>query len=46
MRGHKFKSFNGGQQSWLRDGEYLLGTQLVPPAQDVDNGGNEQRKQK
>ena len=23
--GRKFKSFNGAEQSWLRDGEYLVG---------------------
>lgn len=41
--GGSFKSFNGAQQSWLRDGEYLLGPQPVPTAQDVDVGTTEQR---
>lgn len=31
--GKCFKSFNGAQQSWLRDGEYLLGPQPAPAAQ-------------
>lgn len=26
----KFKSFNGAEQSWLREGEYLLGPQPAP----------------
>jgi hypothetical protein len=28
----KFKSFNGAEQSWLRDGEYLIGPQSAPVA--------------
>jgi hypothetical protein len=28
--GSKFKSFNGAEQSWLREGEYLLGPQPAP----------------
>lgn len=28
----KFKSFNGAEQSWLRDGEYLVGPQQPPVA--------------
>jgi hypothetical protein len=31
--GKCMKSFNGGQQSWLRDGEYLLGPQSAPAPQ-------------
>jgi hypothetical protein len=31
--GKKFKSFNGAEQSWLRDGEYLVGPQPAPAAQ-------------
>jgi hypothetical protein len=31
--GESFKSFNGAQQSWLRNGEYLLGPQPTPAAQ-------------
>lgn len=30
--GNKFKLFNGAEQSWLDDGEYLLGPQPAPPA--------------
>nr|CEK42284.1 hypothetical protein PQBR57_0331 [Pseudomonas fluorescens SBW25] len=26
----KFKSFNGAEQSWLREGEYLIGPQTAP----------------
>lgn len=26
----KFKSFNGRTQSWVRDGEYLIGPQQPP----------------
>lgn len=26
----KIKGFNGRMQSWLRDGEYLIGPQLPP----------------
>lgn len=26
----KFKSFNGSEQAWLREGEYLVGPQLAP----------------
>lgn len=29
----KFKSFNGAEQSWLRDGEYLVGPQKPPAPQ-------------
>jgi len=29
----RFKSFNGAEQTWLREGEYLLGPQPVPAAQ-------------
>ena len=28
--GVKFKSFNGAEQSWLREGEYLIGPQPAP----------------
>ncbi|WP_122378048.1 hypothetical protein [Pseudomonas cannabina] len=28
--GLKIKSFNGSEQSWLRDGEYLIGPQPAP----------------
>tara|TARA_Y100000780_G_scaffold119536_1_gene107814 strand:- start:360 stop:779 length:420 start_codon:yes stop_codon:yes gene_type:complete len=28
--GRSLKSFNGAQQSWLRDGEYLIGPQPAP----------------
>lgn len=31
--GAKFKSFDGLEQSWLREGEYLLGPVEPPPAQ-------------
>jgi len=31
--GNRFKSFNGSEQSWLRDGEYLVGPQPTPDAQ-------------
>lgn len=34
--GEKFKSFNGAEQSWLRDGEYLLGPLPAPKAEDSD----------
>lgn len=30
--GKKFKSFNGAEQSWLREGEYLIGPQKAPVA--------------
>ncbi|WP_234831344.1 hypothetical protein [Pseudomonas savastanoi] len=30
---NKFKSFNGSEQAWLADGEYLLGPQPVPADQ-------------
>ena len=30
--GKCIKSFNGSQQAWLRDGEYLLGPQTSPDA--------------
>lgn len=30
--GAKFKSFNGAEQSFLRDGEYLVGPQPAPAA--------------
>jgi len=30
--GLKIKSFNGAEQSWLRDGEYLIGPQIPPSA--------------
>lgn len=29
----KFKSFNGSEQAWLRDGEYLVGPQFAPAPQ-------------
>ena len=32
-RVRKFKSFNGAEQSWLRDGEYLVGPQPTSAAQ-------------
>lgn len=32
--GSKFKSFNGAEQSWLREGEYLLGPQPSPEAHE------------
>ncbi|MCU9527536.1 hypothetical protein [Pseudomonas mosselii] len=31
--GKQIKSFNGAEQSWLRDGEYLVGPQPAPAAQ-------------
>ncbi|MFL1449252.1 hypothetical protein ACI77O_12725 [Pseudomonas tritici] len=31
-----FKSFNGSQQSWLRDGEYLIGPQPAPTEEAVN----------
>ncbi|WP_256679121.1 hypothetical protein [Pseudomonas sp. MWU12-2323] len=34
--GDKFKSFNGAEQSWLRDGEYLLGPLSAPKAEGAD----------
>ncbi len=37
--GIKFKSFNGAEQSWLREGEYLLGPQLAPDESVSDARG-------
>nr|WP_073937567.1 hypothetical protein [Pseudomonas aeruginosa] len=31
--GQSMKSFNGAQQSWLREGEYLIGPQPAPQPQ-------------